>query len=101
MPSFAAGEEKAPALPLAVPWAHALLVVWSLAPLAVAVNTNVNAIFTAVLTVFIGCQRSVKPTPPADSMSRQVGPYQPPLAPQNQRGAMHTRRYIGGPKRSS
>lgn len=75
MASSAAGEQEAPVLPLAVPWAHALLVVWSLAPLAVAVNTNVNVIFTAVLTVFIGCRRSVKPTPPADSMSRQVGPY--------------------------
>lgn len=74
MAGSAAGEEdEEQPLPLAVPWAHMLLLAWTLAPLVVPVNTNVNVIFTAVLTVFIGCRRSVKPTPPVDSMSQQVG----------------------------
>mmetsp|Transcript_1242 Transcript_1242/g.3698 ORF Transcript_1242/g.3698 Transcript_1242/m.3698 type:complete len:215 (-) Transcript_1242:6-650(-) len=72
MAGSAAGEgENEQPLPLAVPWAHVLLMAWTLAPLVVPVNTNVNVIFTAVLTVFIGCRRSVKPTPPVDSMSQQ------------------------------
>jgi hypothetical protein len=37
----------------------------SLAPLVVNVNPNVNVILTACLTVYVGCYRSVKPTPPA------------------------------------
>ncbi|KAG9142072.1 hypothetical protein Leryth_016292 [Lithospermum erythrorhizon] len=37
----------------------------SLAPLVVNVDPNLNVILTACLTVFVGCCRSVKPTPPA------------------------------------
>lgn len=59
--------------PLAVPWAHAALIALAAAPLFVPVNTNVNVIATATLTVFIGCRRSVKPEPPEDSMSQKVG----------------------------
>lgn len=39
----------------------------SLAPLVVKVNPNVNVILTACLTVYVGCYRSVKPTPPSVS----------------------------------
>lgn len=59
-------------LPLAVPWAYALLIVGAALPLFVPVDTNVNVIATATLTVFIGCRRSVKPDPPEDSMSQKV-----------------------------
>jgi len=39
----------------------------TLAPLVVKVDSNVNVIFTACLTVYVGCYRSVKPTPPTVS----------------------------------
>ena len=39
----------------------------SLAPLVVKVNPNLNVILTACLTVYVGCYRSVKPTPPSVS----------------------------------
>lgn len=39
----------------------------SLAPLVVKVNPNANVILTACLAVYVGCYRSVKPTPPAVS----------------------------------
>jgi hypothetical protein len=58
--------------PLPVPWAHAALVLLSVAPLFVPVDTNLNVIATATLTVYIGCRRSVKPEPPEDSMSQKV-----------------------------
>jgi len=38
-----------------------------LAPLVVNVNPNVNVVLTACLTVYVGCYRSVKPTPPSVS----------------------------------
>ena len=41
----------------------------TLAPLAVKVDPNLNVILTACLTVFVGCYRSVKPTPPTVSSS--------------------------------
>jgi hypothetical protein len=59
-------------VPLQVPWAHAALVLLSIAPLFVPVDTNLNVVATATLTVFIGCRRSVKPEPPEDSMSQKV-----------------------------
>ncbi|KAL6903792.1 hypothetical protein ACP4OV_004605 [Aristida adscensionis] len=43
----------------------------SLAPLVVKVNPNVNIVLTACLTVYVGCFRSVKPTPPAETMSKE------------------------------
>ncbi|KAJ1277545.1 hypothetical protein BS78_04G012800 [Paspalum vaginatum] len=43
----------------------------SLAPLVVKVNPNVNVILTACLTVYVGCYRSVKPTPPSETMSKE------------------------------
>ena len=39
----------------------------TLAPLVVKVDPNFNVILTACLTVFVGCCRSVKPTPPSVS----------------------------------
>ena len=71
------------ALPLAVPWAHAALIAGAVAPLFLPVNTNVNVIATATLTVYIGCHRSVKPDPPEDSMSQSV------------RGSAGSRRNLG------
>uniref|UniRef100_A0A0E0L2Z7 Uncharacterized protein n=1 Tax=Oryza punctata TaxID=4537 RepID=A0A0E0L2Z7_ORYPU len=43
----------------------------SLAPLVVKVNPNVNVILTACLAVYVGCYRSVKPTPPSETMSKE------------------------------
>lgn len=43
----------------------------TLAPLVVKVDPNLNVILTACLTVYVGCYRSVKPTPPTESMSRE------------------------------
>ncbi|CAD6206512.1 unnamed protein product [Miscanthus lutarioriparius] len=43
----------------------------SLAPLVVNVNPNVNVVLTACLTVYVGCYRSVKPTPPSETMSKE------------------------------
>jgi len=36
----------------------------TLAPLVVRVNPNLNVILTACITVYVGCFRSVKDTPP-------------------------------------
>ncbi|XP_047321791.1 signal peptide peptidase-like [Impatiens glandulifera] len=43
----------------------------SLAPLFVKVDPNLNVILTAGLTVYVGCYRSVKPTPPTETMSNE------------------------------
>ncbi|KAL2941968.1 Signal peptide peptidase [Bienertia sinuspersici] len=43
----------------------------SLAPLVVKVNPNVNVVLTACLAVYVGCYRSVKPTPPTETMSNE------------------------------
>ncbi|XP_057515098.1 signal peptide peptidase 2 [Amaranthus tricolor] len=43
----------------------------SLAPLVVNVNPNVNVVLTACLAVYVGCYRSVKPTPPTETMSNE------------------------------
>lgn len=55
----------------------------TLAPLVVKVEPNLNVILTACLAVFVGCYRSVKPTPPTVSSgfhahsSLYVGPFTP------------------------
>ncbi|XP_059665392.1 signal peptide peptidase [Cornus florida] len=41
------------------------------APLIVKVDPNLNVILTACLTVYVGCYRSVKPTPPSETMSKE------------------------------
>lgn len=43
----------------------------SLAPLVVKVNPNANVVLTACLAVYAGCYRSVKPTPPTETMSNE------------------------------
>lgn len=58
--------------PLAAPFAHALLALLAVAPLLVDVPVNLNIVVTAVLTVFVGCARSVKPEPPAEAMTKKV-----------------------------
>lgn len=45
-------------------WFVCLATGLSLAPLVVRVNPNLNVILTACLTVYVGCFRSVKDTPP-------------------------------------
>ncbi|CAI9781303.1 unnamed protein product [Fraxinus pennsylvanica] len=39
------------------------------APLIVKVDPNLNVVLTACLAVYVGCFRSVKPTPPSETMS--------------------------------
>ncbi|XVF69475.1 hypothetical protein PTKIN_Ptkin11bG0085300 [Pterospermum kingtungense] len=43
----------------------------TLAPLVVKVDPNLNVILTACLAVYVGCYRSVKPTPPSETMSNE------------------------------
>ncbi|CAH2045666.1 unnamed protein product [Thlaspi arvense] len=43
----------------------------TVAPLVVNVNPNLNVILTACLTVFVGCFRSVKDSPPTETMSKE------------------------------
>ncbi|GMH35840.1 hypothetical protein BSKO_03708 [Bryopsis sp. KO-2023] len=57
--------------PYLVPYWHlALLAVGSL-PLFVQVPAELNIVLTAVLTVFVGCWRSVKPQGPTETMSKK------------------------------
>ncbi|CAH9134557.1 unnamed protein product [Cuscuta epithymum] len=51
--------------------ANIVLTGLTLAPLVVNVDPNLNVILTACLTVYVGCFRSVKPTPPSESMSSE------------------------------
>ena len=46
--------------PVVAPLEQAALVLISIAPLFISVNTNVNVIATAALAVYVGCRRSVK-----------------------------------------
>ncbi|XP_072951319.1 signal peptide peptidase 1-like isoform X2 [Typha angustifolia] len=41
------------------------------APLILKVDSNLNVIMTAFLTVYVGSYRSVKPTPPSETMSNE------------------------------
>ncbi|KAJ8446864.1 hypothetical protein Cgig2_016174 [Carnegiea gigantea] len=51
--------------------ANLVLAGLTLAPLVVKVNPNVNVVLTACLAVYVGCYRSVKPTPPTETMSNE------------------------------
>lgn len=51
--------------------ANILLTGLTLAPLVVKIDPNLNVILTACLTVYVGCYRSVKPTPPTETMSNE------------------------------
>mmetsp|Transcript_70370 Transcript_70370/g.223014 ORF Transcript_70370/g.223014 Transcript_70370/m.223014 type:complete len:389 (-) Transcript_70370:208-1374(-) len=52
------------------PYAHLLLLAVMLAPLAVQVPTNLNIVLTAVVTVYVGCYRSVKPSEAVETMTK-------------------------------
>ena len=52
--------------------ALAALAALAVLPLFLPIPANLNIVLTASLCVFTGCWRSVKATPPADSMSRNV-----------------------------
>mmetsp|Transcript_32005 Transcript_32005/g.90833 ORF Transcript_32005/g.90833 Transcript_32005/m.90833 type:complete len:374 (+) Transcript_32005:157-1278(+) len=71
MSSATGPPEAPPAVPC--PKIHAALLVWSLLPLMVNVNPNLNVVVTASLAVLAGSWRSVKPTavPLQDRMSKQ------------------------------
>eukprot|EP00891_Asterochloris_glomerata_P007431 jgi/Astpho2/7431/e_gw1.00114.103.1_t len=60
---------KDPGVPC--PWAHLLLAGFALLPLVAPVPVNLNIVVTASLAVYVGCLRSIKPTPPEESMTRQ------------------------------
>ncbi|XP_020576633.1 signal peptide peptidase 1-like [Phalaenopsis equestris] len=51
--------------------ANVALLGLTLAPLFIKVNPNINVILSACLTVYVGCYRSVKPTPPSETMSNE------------------------------
>ncbi|VFQ88304.1 unnamed protein product [Cuscuta campestris] len=51
--------------------ANILLTGLTFAPLMINIDPNLNVILTACLTVYVGCYRSVKPTPPSESMSSE------------------------------
>lgn len=53
------------------PKAHIALLLLSLAPLFIHVPTSLNVVLTACLTVYAGSWRSVKATPPAESMTKK------------------------------
>ncbi|PRW61442.1 signal peptide peptidase-like [Chlorella sorokiniana] len=56
---------------LQAPLAHAALAALAVAPLVLPVPTNANIVVMAVLTVFVGCWRSVKPEPPPEAMTKK------------------------------
>ena len=64
-------EDEVPKAPC-LGW-HLVLALTAVAPLFVPVPVNVNIVVTAALTVLVGSLRSVKPTPPEDSMTKKVG----------------------------
>ncbi|XP_010544264.1 PREDICTED: signal peptide peptidase [Tarenaya hassleriana] len=51
--------------------ANFALAVLAMAPLVINVDPNLNVILTACLTVYVGCYRSVKSTPPTETMSNE------------------------------
>jgi hypothetical protein len=57
--------------PKPAPKAHIAMVVLGLIPLLVHLNTNFNIVATASLAVYAGSWRSVKPTPPTESMTKK------------------------------
>ncbi len=74
--------EEGVALPCPIP--HALLVLLMVAPLVLPVPTNVNIVLTALLTLYVGCWRSVKATPPQEAMTRKVVRLEFSCAPRSQ-----------------
>jgi hypothetical protein len=70
--AVATGPSKAQGIPC--PKIHAALLAWSLLPLVMPVNPNVNVVVSASLAVLAGSWRSVKPeaVPMEDRMSKKV-----------------------------
>lgn len=54
------------------PAGHALLAALAAAPIFLPVPVNFNIVATAAVTVYVGARRSVKPTPPQDSMTKKA-----------------------------
>lgn len=71
----ASGPAADPAPEFPCPKIHCALLCWSVLPLFIRVDPNVNVIVTASLAVLTGSWRSVKPAavPLEDRMSKQVG----------------------------
>ena len=68
-----ADSESAPAVEkLPCPYSHLLLLLVAVAPAVITVPANFNIILTAAVTVWVGSLRSVKGTPPEESMTRTV-----------------------------
>ena len=63
----AGSQEKIPC-----PFSHLLLAIVAVAPAVISVPANINIILTAAVTVWVGSWRSVKDTPPEESMTRTV-----------------------------
>lgn len=57
--------------PSAVQLATLTLAGLSVAPIFISVNPNWNCVLTACLTVFVGCKRSVKSSPPSETISKE------------------------------
>ena len=55
------------------PFSHLLLALVAVAPAVITVPANLNIVLTAAITVWVGSKRSVKDTPPEESMTRTVG----------------------------
>lgn len=54
------------------PLGHAVLAGLAVAPIFLPVPVNFNIVATAAATVYVGSKRSVKDTPPQDSMTKRV-----------------------------
>lgn len=61
---------KAEQLPC--PLSHLLLALIAVAPAVITVPANLNIVLTAAIAVWVGSKRSVKDTPPEESMTRTV-----------------------------
>ena len=57
---------------LPCPVLHLSVAVIALAPTVITVPANLNIVLTAAVTVWVGSRRSVKDTPPEESMTRSV-----------------------------
>lgn len=58
--------------PFLVPLWHCVLMAQASLPLVIEVPAELNIVCTALLTVLVGCWRSVKPQGPTDTMSKKV-----------------------------
>lgn len=58
--------------PLPCPFSHLFLALIALTPAVITVPPNLNIVLTAATAVWVGSKRSVKDTPPEESMTRTV-----------------------------